>query len=305
MGGSGRTPYATENHNTSQKSARNPNVTPWLIVIHHAATQDFDAVVRMELGTKQVSSTVVVKDGRVASMFDEAYRAWSLSSTYYDSVSLSSETCNSGGAAQGWPISEASYKTLAKIVATWCKKYGIPANRERIIGHREVYTRYGASYATACPGGIDLDRLVRMVNDTLTGTAGGDYTPIEEDFMSALTDDEQKNLYNSVVFIANQMNGWIATDREPKGTLANFLRNEAPRITEILYAVDGGADPAVVDKDKKPVARALAQFLRNGMTDAQVEALAKKVASQVQVPAGADAAAIEAAVDKAFGKIFR
>lgn len=167
-----RTPYATEFHNTPQKSARIPAGDPTYIVIHHAASTSFDGVVRLENGGKQVSSTVVIKDGRVASMFDEAYRAWSLSSQYWDSVSLSSETCNET-TAPGWTISEASYATLAKVVADWCKRYKIPCNRERIMGHREVYTRHGASYATACPGGIDMDRVVRDANAILSGATAG------------------------------------------------------------------------------------------------------------------------------------
>lgn len=175
-----RTPFATEIHDTPQKSTRIPGQgQPTFIVIHHAATESFSAVVQMEMGGKQVSSTVVIKDGQVASMFDETYRAWSLSSQYWDSVSLSSETCNSGGAAQGWPISEASYTTLSKVVAEWCVRWGIPCDREHIMGHREVYTRYGASYATACPGGINLDRVVALANARISaGTAGGGNTPI-------------------------------------------------------------------------------------------------------------------------------
>lgn len=178
MGGYGRTSYATEQYNTSQKSERNPNVTPWLVVVHHAATTGFRAVVQMELGAKQVSSTIVLKDDNVASMFDEYYRAWSLSSGYYDSVSLSSETCNSGGASEGWPISETSYHTLAKVIAEWCNKYNIPINRERIIGHREVYTRYDASYATACPGGINLDYLVNLVRYYANGGPASSNDPV-------------------------------------------------------------------------------------------------------------------------------
>lgn len=166
---SGRTKWATRVYDSPQKSERNPNAVQY-IVIHHAATLSFDAVIQMEMGGKQVSSTVVIKDENVASMFDEYYRAWSLSSGYWDSVSLSSETCNSGGGESGWPISEASYLSLARVVADWCTRYGIPCNRERVMGHREVYTRYGASYATACPGGIDLDRVVREANAIISGS---------------------------------------------------------------------------------------------------------------------------------------
>lgn len=288
MGGYGRTPYATESHDTSQKSGRNPNVTPWLIVIHHAATENFRSVVTMELGTKQVSSTVVVKDGQVASMFDEAYRAWSLSSTYYDSVSLSSETCNSGGAAQGWPISEASYQTLAKIVAEWCRKYGIPANRERIIGHREVYSRYGASYATACPGGINLDRLVSMVNNILTGTAGGGINPIEDDMF---TDQDRYLMAEIKQIITGPSDGsWLG------------VMGQLGIIKQGLAAKKGTDGWDGVDEKLNQVLAKVSSMGPAGSID--TKALARDIASQVNIPAGASKADVEAAVTAAFGKVF-
>lgn len=163
-----RTPYATHVYDTPQKSARVPANSVGYVVVHHTAGGTFAGVIDLEMGARQVSSTVIIQDDLCASMMDEGHRAWSLSSQYWDSVSLSSETVNSGGAADGWPISGASYTTLAKVIADWCTRYGIPATRERIIGHREVYTRYGASYATACPGGIDLDYLVGLVQALLS-----------------------------------------------------------------------------------------------------------------------------------------
>lgn len=155
-----RTALATRSYDTNQKGPRRPAGDPSYVVIHHAATINLNSVVALEMGAREVSSTVIIKDGEIVSMFDEQWRAWSLSSEYWDSVSLSSETCNET-AAPGWTISEASYQSLAKVVADWCVRYSIPCDRTHIMGHREVYTRYGASYATACPGGIDLDRVVR------------------------------------------------------------------------------------------------------------------------------------------------
>lgn len=162
-----RTPFATDHYDTPQKSVRIPPNSVGYIVIHHTAGGTYQGVIALEMGLRQVSSTVIIADANCASMMDEYYRAWSLSSQYWDSVSLSSETVNSGGAAEGWPISEASYETLAKVVADWCQRYSIPCNRTYIMGHREVYTRYGASYATACPGGIDLDRVVVDANNII------------------------------------------------------------------------------------------------------------------------------------------
>jgi hypothetical protein len=188
-----RTPYATRTYDTSQKGPRVPDVKPSFVVIHHAATLNFDAVIDLEMGAREVSSTVIIKDGQVASMFDESYRAWSLSSQYWDSVSLSSETCNET-AAPGWTISEASYATLAKVVADWCQRYGIACNRTQILGHREVYSRYGASYATACPGGIDLDRVVSDAANILAGKS---------------TQDLGENDMNDYLCVQNSSNGMI------------------------------------------------------------------------------------------------
>lgn len=174
----GRVPFATERYNTGNKS---PRQSPWLvpdhIVLHHAAGTSFDLLVALMNGGKQVSATLGIKDLRVASMFEEEpWRAWSLSSAQWDSRSLSVETCNES--TNGWTISELSYLSLARAVAYWCQKFGIPCNRNRVIGHREVYTRFGASYATACPGGMDLDRVVREAQAIIGSNTSGGATPL-------------------------------------------------------------------------------------------------------------------------------
>ena len=136
-------------------------------VVHHAATSSLSQVLgMMSSGSRQVSSNNVVKDTEIVGVVPDEYRSWSLSSPLWDGRSITVETCNSAtGDASGWPISEQSYQSLAKLIADCATRYGFPINRDRIIGHREVYSRHGASYQTACPGGIDLDRLVRMAKE--------------------------------------------------------------------------------------------------------------------------------------------
>lgn len=153
-----RTSLATAVYDTPQKSARTSGVG--FIVIHHGALTSLDELIRLMMGAKQVSAHLAVKDADIVSMMDETYRAWSMSDAAWDSKSLTVETCNSGGAADGWPISEASYRSLARVVADWCTRHSIPCTRDYVVGHGEVYSRFGGSYSTACPGGIDLDRVV-------------------------------------------------------------------------------------------------------------------------------------------------
>lgn len=51
---------------------------------------------------------------------------------------------------------------LAKLVKEICVRHGIPMDRDHIIGHRELYDK------KTCPGNIDLDKLVAMVNGNST-----------------------------------------------------------------------------------------------------------------------------------------
>lgn len=239
-----RTPYATRTYDTPQKGPRVPNVSPSFIVIHHAATLDFDAVINLEMGAREVSSTVIIKDGQVASMFDEVYRAWSLSSQYWDSVSLSSETCNET-TSPGWTISEASYATLAKVVADWCVRYGIACNRTQVLGHREVYTRYGASYATACPGGIDLDRVVRDAANIINN--GGEYEMTAEQ-------EAKLNAVYDALFKTSQIAGSTTGGNPMPGGLlrmASINYDATLQSTPTSVGTPGGTLPtlkAVLDK---------------------------------------------------------
>jgi len=155
--------------NTSQKSSRNGQRVKSFI-IHHAATTDAAGVVALMVsGRRTVSSNYVVgRDGTVYGVVPEEERAWTSGSSSdggkgaaWDRQSITFETANlsAGGA---WPISDASYESVSDVLADAANRYGIDLNRDTVIGHRELWSRYRASYATACPGGFDLDRLVNM-----------------------------------------------------------------------------------------------------------------------------------------------
>lgn len=176
-------PATTEAHSTFQRGFRDYAIDH--IVLHHCASTDMDGVLNMMLtGSREVSANYVVKDDRIASVVPEEYRSWSLSSNLWDGRSITFEICNEsvGGS---WPVSAASHESVARVVADICTRYGIPCNRDRIIGHREVYSRHGASYATACPGGLDMDWIVARANQILTGATGsafkGDKVYVFED----------------------------------------------------------------------------------------------------------------------------
>lgn len=148
------------------------------VVLHHGATTSADAIIQMETsGSRQVSSNRVVKDNRCAKIVDESgVRAWSLSSAYWDSVLRSVECANESTA--GWTISASSSETIARMVAFWSLQDGFYPHRNgarstwTVYGHREIYEEYGASYATACPGGMDLNAITTRAQQILAGQTG-------------------------------------------------------------------------------------------------------------------------------------
>lgn len=169
----GWSPLSTEVHNTSQYSSR--SIAPRGVVLHHGATTSASQIIDMEVsGSRQVSSHQVVKDKRNAGIVQEQFRAWSLSDPYWDSWAFTVECANES--TNGWTISDESHETLAQLVADWARRYGFWPHRDgnpsgwTVIGHREVYSIHGGSYATACPGGMNLDFVAKRAQQILAGS---------------------------------------------------------------------------------------------------------------------------------------
>ncbi len=71
------------------------------------------------------------------------------------------------------PWSEAMYQSSAALVQDICSRHAIPADRQHIIGHREIYAK------KTCPGTkVDLDKLVELARGGLL--APGSYNFIEQ-----------------------------------------------------------------------------------------------------------------------------
>ena len=155
-------------------SRRGAKIKGW--IIHHAASTSLGSVLgMMSSASRQLSANYVVSGSDVVSVVPEEYRAWTSSSPKGDGERLTVEIVNDrvGSNDSNWTISDASYEAMAKLIADTSKRYGFAINRSTIIGHREVRGIYGEGYATACPSGIDLDRLVALARKYQTGKATG------------------------------------------------------------------------------------------------------------------------------------
>lgn len=149
-----------------------------MFIVHHAATTSESAVLSMmSTGSRQVSANYVVNGKSIIGVVPEEFRAWTSGSAQFDGRAITVETVNDrvGQTDMSWTISEDSYQSLAKLIADCSTRYGFPLDRDHVVGHRELYSRWGAGYSTACPSGINLDRLVEMAKEYQKGgTPGSD-----------------------------------------------------------------------------------------------------------------------------------
>ncbi len=171
--------YFTAIRQSFQRSSRTGPIR--YVILHHGATTSDEVMIQMMVsGSRQVSATGVVKDNRRTGVIDEDYRPWTSSSARWDGQACTIECANES--TNGWTISDASYESMAILLADWSRRYGFPLRRagvnSTVFGHGELYRWFGDSYATACPGGMDVDRVVNRANQLLSGTAGGDFEPL-------------------------------------------------------------------------------------------------------------------------------
>ena len=162
---------------TSDHSPR--TVAANMAVLHHAAlTGSVQVLVNMMMpGGRTVSAHAAIKDGEIVNVVPLNRRAWSLGDAYWDSRAYTAECVNSTG-APGWNLSQATHESIARFVAEIARRGGWWPHRDgnpktwTVIGHREVYTIHGGSYATACPGGMNLGWITKRAQEILGGKGG-------------------------------------------------------------------------------------------------------------------------------------
>lgn len=115
---------------------------------------------------------IVEPDGTIGQLVWDRDTAWANAHLRANQESLTIEHSNNGGAAAGWPISDATLREGARLVAALCRYYklGRPQYGVNVFDHRDFY-------ATSCPhhlanGGKYHDEYMREAQrfyDELTG----------------------------------------------------------------------------------------------------------------------------------------
>ncbi|MFC5657236.1 N-acetylmuramoyl-L-alanine amidase [Streptomyces nogalater] len=130
------------------------------VIIHVTQETYSDTLAIFANPQKKVSAHYVVRsaDGHVAQCVREADIAWHAGNWSYNTRSVGIEH-------EGWVdrpeyFTDALYQQSAKLTAAICAKYGIPRDREHIIGHHQVP---GTDHTDPGPD-WDWVRYIRLVN---------------------------------------------------------------------------------------------------------------------------------------------
>ncbi|MFF9000312.1 N-acetylmuramoyl-L-alanine amidase [Streptomyces achromogenes] len=130
------------------------------VIIHVTQETYSDALAIFADPQKKVSAHYVVRsmDGHIAQCVREADIAWHAGNWTYNTRSVGIEH-------EGWVdrpeyFTDALYQQSARLTAAICAKYGIPRDREHIIGHYQVP---GTDHTDPGPD-WDWVRYIRMVN---------------------------------------------------------------------------------------------------------------------------------------------
>ncbi|MBC9717456.1 N-acetylmuramoyl-L-alanine amidase [Streptomyces sp. TRM66268-LWL] len=150
-------PASSSNQTTSNRPTTYPITR---IVIHVTQETYADTLGIFQNPAQQVSAHYVVRssDGNVAQCVRDRNIAWHAGNWTYNTQSIGIE--HEGWVDQPEWFTHAMYESSAALTAHLCATYGIPRDREHIIGHHEVP---GATHTD--PGPLwDWTRYIRMVN---------------------------------------------------------------------------------------------------------------------------------------------
>lgn len=155
------------------------------VLVHHMAGAGAERLAKnMQAGNVGVSANYVCGD-KVFGVVPEEYRAYTSGSASdggkgaaWDRKMITVETENNTFAPH-WTVSDKTFDNLARLIADCAYRYKFPINDNTILTHQELWTRYRASYPTACPGNLQVRKaeLIRRANVYLKEMNGGKPVP--------------------------------------------------------------------------------------------------------------------------------
>jgi len=180
-------------------------------VVIHTTVGSLDAAnARFQNPSSQVSAHYGVSlDGSIFQWVKEQDTAWHAGEWTVNLTSIGIEHEDGGDFMGVRP--DVLYTESAKLARTICLTYGIPIDRQHIVGHREVH-------ATACPDALDIDRIVR---EAASITTQEETMPIDPTELHDALNASDVDYFNTIKAIKDVLVSLAAADAtEIQRTLA-------------------------------------------------------------------------------------
>jgi hypothetical protein len=221
---------------SNQSSPRNSTIDTFLI--HHQAGTNDDAVIdAMVSGSRGVSANYTISnEGRITCVVPEERRAWTSGSAYdggkgaawdHRSVTVEIENESAGGA---WPISSKALNAAARLLSDLRSRYTI----KNVLGHRDLWDRYNASYPTFCPGPETVAKIVALAGSSLAGS--GTPIPLPAPKPEKEEDMQPTNYVNKATMPGGKFaEGSQCITLWPSGAVQHYELTNQPRNEQIAY----------------------------------------------------------------------
>jgi N-acetyl-anhydromuramyl-L-alanine amidase AmpD len=155
---------------------RNGNIPLW-IVLHTTTCSERSADNTFHTPQAQRSAHAIVDlDGQVYAEVGEGDTAWHAANWFVNQRSFGLEHADNGNYNDAIRT-DAEYAGSANQVADWCRRYSIPAVKVDVdtnhnpVGPGIVLHEEVSKTGTACPDGLDWQRIIRQAQEILGGTA--------------------------------------------------------------------------------------------------------------------------------------
>lgn len=118
-----------------------------LFIHHNAGNLTVEDCFNAWLSREASAHYQVQSDGVIGQLVWDNDIAWHAGNANQDSIGI--EVANSGGVAEGWPVSDVAVENAAHLVAALCLHYklGKPESGKNVFYHKDVMS-------TACPGNL-------------------------------------------------------------------------------------------------------------------------------------------------------
>lgn len=134
------------------------------IVVHHNASTNKNVAMETwyERNGNWTSAHYEITPNEIIGCVGEQYVAFHSGDETMNRRSIGLEHLNETG-APNWTVADATLRNSAKLIADICKRYGFKPDAQHIIPHKSVS-------ATACPGGLDMNKLIKYAQEAYNGT---------------------------------------------------------------------------------------------------------------------------------------